>query len=181
MKKETKKEFKVGDYVQVANVGTAIIVSFKNPIFLVEIVVNKKLAEKTKNELSHIPFEKLERDLKFFAECERRGLPIPQTETHLHNPFFDPTPLFNKKTGKKVIPHNTPKRHDYFWSEKKVSLEIDGGTFGKTSGHNTGIGINKGMDKTNWCAYYGIRLLRFKPQDLFSELLFKHLTHLLLK
>lgn len=186
LKTQTKTEFKIGDYVQVANVGTGKIVRRYNLTtrklhfqFVVNYIHdNEDMLEQTST-FSHISLPKLIIDLKFFAECERRGLPIPQTEIYLYNPFFDTSPMFNKKTGKRTIPKNTPKRHDYFWADKQVSLEIDGGTFGGKSGHNTGVGIGKGMDKSNWCAHYAIRLLRFTPQELFSDLLFKHLTHLL--
>ena len=181
-----KTHFNVGNYVQVANVGTGKILSIlknisggKDGFLILNLHNNSENIIKSKTHITRIEYDKILKDLHFFGALERRGLPIPQTEIYLYNPFFDTSPMFNKKTGKRTIPKNTPKRHDYFWADKQVSLEIDGGTFGGKSGHNTGVGIGKGMDKTNWCAHYGIRLLRFTPQELFSDLLFKHLTHLL--
>lgn len=178
MKTTPKQPFKVGDYVQVANLNCGFInrITADGKTFEVEPFFGKLIHSKKTN-LSPISFNKMQINLKFFAELEKRNLPIPRSEIYLYNPFFEASPVFNKKTGKKVIPKNAPKRHDYFFDSKKVSIEIDGGTFGRISGHNSGIGIRKGMDKTNWCAHYGIALYRFTPEDLLTELTFKFLTH----
>jgi len=59
-------------------------------------------------------------------------------------------------------------RFDFAHAASRVAVELDGGTFGGKSGHNTGLGIERGYEKANaaqragWCVlrYGGKRMQR---------------------
>jgi len=43
-------------------------------------------------------------------------------------------------------------RYDFVWVEEKVTVEVQGGLYQKKSGHNTGNGITRDIDKVNLAA-----------------------------
>ena len=59
---------------------------------------------------------------------------------------------------------------DYAWPEYKLCLEVEGGIFMKgNSGHSSGTGIQRDMDKISQSAALGWRTIRVTPNDLFTE------------
>jgi hypothetical protein len=58
---------------------------------------------------------------------------------------------------------------DYAWPEYKLCLEVEGGIHLKgNSGHSSGVGIKRDMDKISMSASLGWRTLRVTPSDLFT-------------
>lgn len=52
-------------------------------------------------------------------------------------------------------------RFDFANTEHRIAVEIDGGIFGKKSGHNTGSGILRKMEKMNEAQRLGWRVFSF--------------------
>jgi len=89
-------------------------------------------------------------DFDFFVLlCENSGLGTPEKER-----------VFAKAHGRNW-------RCDYYLhiNKKKVAIEIEGGTWGK-SRHTTGTGFREDMEKYNCYSMLGITLLRFTPEEL---------------
>lgn len=60
-------------------------------------------------------------------------------------------------------------RLDYAIPEFKIAIEVDGGIWMKgNSGHSSGTGIKRDMEKGNLLQLQGWKLLRFEPKDLIS-------------
>jgi very-short-patch-repair endonuclease len=70
-----------------------------------------------------------------------------------------------------VLPHDLPvKEHtfyagrkwrfDFAWPDKKLAVEIDGGTWGKRGRHVTGIGFYRDCEKLNHAVIDGWHVLR---------------------
>lgn len=61
-------------------------------------------------------------------------------------------------------------RFDYAWGASslgpQIALEIEGGVWMKKSGHNTGKGILRDMDKQNVAVANGWRVLRLTPSQV---------------
>ena len=75
------------------------------------------------------------------------GLPSPVTEFKFHD--------------------NRKWRFDYAYPDKKVAIEIDGGSF--TNGrHTRPLGFQNDLEKFNEAAILGWRVLKFIPQELNS-------------
>ena len=65
--------------------------------------------------------------------------------------------------------HPTRKwRLDFAYVEKKIGIELQGGIFGRKSGHNTGVGIRNGMGKLNEAQRLGWRVFYFYVDDVKS-------------
>ena len=52
-------------------------------------------------------------------------------------------------------------RFDFCWPAQKIAVELQGGIWGRKSGHNSGTGILADMDKGNEAARRGCRVFRF--------------------
>lgn len=53
-------------------------------------------------------------------------------------------------------------RSDYAWPAHKLVLEVEGGIW--TGGrHVSGVGFSRDMEKYNWLAEHGWRILRYPP------------------
>ena len=59
-------------------------------------------------------------------------------------------------------------RWDFSWPERKLMLEVQGGIFGKKSGHNTGVGILRDMEKLNEATCAGWRCLKVSGDHIDS-------------
>jgi len=56
-----------------------------------------------------------------------------------------------------------PKRKwrlDFAWVDRKIGVEVEGGIWLPKSGHNTGVGITRDIDKGNALVLLGWRVLR---------------------
>lgn len=51
-------------------------------------------------------------------------------------------------------------RADFWYSRASLVIECEGGTFGKISGHNSGVGIERDCTKSRLYSLHGIRLYR---------------------
>ena len=57
--------------------------------------------------------------------------------------------------------HPTRKwRLDFAWVDKKIGVEVEGGIWLPRSGHNTGVGITRDVEKGNALTLLGWRTLR---------------------
>jgi very-short-patch-repair endonuclease len=59
-------------------------------------------------------------------------------------------------------------RFDFACKTHKVAIELQGGIFGKKSGHNTGVGIRRDMQKNNEAQRLGWRVFHFYVDDVKS-------------
>lgn len=60
-------------------------------------------------------------------------------------------------------------RLDYAIPEFKIAIEVDGGIWLKgNSGHSSGTGIKRDMEKGNLLQIQGWKLLRYEPNELIS-------------
>jgi very-short-patch-repair endonuclease len=59
-------------------------------------------------------------------------------------------------------------RFDFANQHKKIAIELQGGIFGKKSGHNTGVGIRNDMEKNNEAQRLGWRVFHFYVDDVKS-------------
>jgi very-short-patch-repair endonuclease len=57
-------------------------------------------------------------------------------------------------------------RFDFSWPEVKIAVEIQGGTFMRRGGHNTGIGQVMDHEKSRAAVISGWRVLQFSTSDL---------------
>lgn len=57
-------------------------------------------------------------------------------------------------------------RADFCWSEYRLIVEINGGTWMKKSGHNTGTGILRDYEKSNAAQLMGYCYLQFTGKEL---------------
>lgn len=69
-------------------------------------------------------------------------------------------------------------RFDFSHERSRVAVELDGGTFGGKSGHNTGLGIERGYEKANaaqragWCVLrYGAKRMQRDMIGIVDEVL----------
>jgi very-short-patch-repair endonuclease len=64
--------------------------------------------------------------------------------------------------------HSTRRwRFDFAWTDQRVAVEIDGGTFSRgKSGHTTGIGHHKDCEKFNAAQILGWRVLKYTSKHL---------------
>ena len=56
-----------------------------------------------------------------------------------------------------------PKRRwrlDFAWVDKKIGVEVEGGIWLPRSGHNTGVGISRDVEKGNALTLLGWKLIR---------------------
>jgi len=56
-----------------------------------------------------------------------------------------------------------PKRRwrlDFAWVDKKIGVEVEGGIWLPRSGHNTGVGISRDVEKGNSLTLLGWKLIR---------------------
>lgn len=84
-------------------------------------------------------------DALFPILCRNSGLPPPTPEFRFH-----PTRKW---------------RYDWAWPDKKVALEVEGGTW-INGRHNRGSGFVRDMEKYNAAAVAGWRVLKCVPKDL---------------
>lgn len=73
---------------------------------------------------------------------------------------------------------NRQFRFDFSHEPSRVAIELDGGTFGGKSGHNTGAGIESGYEKANaaqragWCVLrYGSKRMKRDMAGIVDEVL----------
>ncbi|OYD41163.1 endonuclease domain-containing protein [Sphingobacterium cellulitidis] len=61
-------------------------------------------------------------------------------------------------------------RLDYAIPEFKIAIEVDGGIWMKgNSGHSSGKGIKRDMDKGNLLQLYGWKTIRIEPNEIVSD------------
>ena len=78
--------------------------------------------------------------------------------------FFRQTGLSKLVTEYKFCP-NRRWRFDYAIPEKKIGIEIEGGVWIRGR-HSRGKGMIADMEKYNWAAIHGWKVLRYTPQNL---------------
>lgn len=116
------------------------IVGQENGEAVMESVETKKDAEK-------MPVKRgsqLEQDFAYLLAVN--GLPEPEREAVLI-------------PGRKF-------RSDFWYSRAGLVIECEGGVFGKVSGHNSGIGIERDAAKSRLYSLHGIRLYRVTRKSL---------------
>jgi len=59
-------------------------------------------------------------------------------------------------------------RFDYANEALRIAVELQGGIFGKKSGHNSGVGIRNGMEKLNEAQRHGWVVYQFYVDDVKS-------------
>jgi very-short-patch-repair endonuclease len=59
-------------------------------------------------------------------------------------------------------------RADFALPEKKLIVEVNGGTWMKKSGHNTGIGIQRDYEKSNCAQMMGYTYLQYTRKEVDS-------------
>ena len=59
-------------------------------------------------------------------------------------------------------------RFDFAFEGPRIAVELQGGIFGKKSGHNSGVGIRNGMEKLNEAQRLGWRVYQFYVDDVKS-------------
>ncbi len=95
----------------------------------------------------------------FTALCKAHGLTEPVSEYE-----------FATEIGRKW-------RFDHCWPDIELALEIEGNVWasvnGKKSRHFHGQGILDDMEKYNWAAILGWRVLRCEPKDIESGKVFE--------
>lgn len=65
--------------------------------------------------------------------------------------------------------HPTRKwRFDFSCESMRIAVELQGGVFGKKSGHNSGVGIRSGMEKLNEAQRLGWRVYQFYVDEVKS-------------
>ena len=96
----------------------------------------------------------------FRAWCKSKGLPRPEAELT-------------------IIPGRR-FRHDFGWPAYRVVIEVQGGVYmrGK-SGHSSGTGIVRDMEKLSLTTVAGWRTIQVQPRDLMTERTAQWLTGLL--
>ena len=55
---------------------------------------------------------------------------------------------------------------DFCWSEYRLIVEINGGTWMRKSGHNTAVGIHRDYEKSNCAQLMGHTYLQFTRKEL---------------
>ena len=80
-------------------------------------------------------------------------------------------------TQQRLVP-NRQFRFDFSHEPSRVAIELDGGTFGKKSRHNSGTGIEGGYEKANaaqragWCVLrYGADRMKRDMAGIVDEVL----------
>ncbi|WP_313515145.1 hypothetical protein [Sphingobacterium sp.] len=72
-------------------------------------------------------------------------------------------------------------RLDYAIPEYKVAIEVDGGIWMKgNSGHSSGKGIKRDMDKGNLVQLHGWKIIRIEPHELVSDKVLESIKTLLI-
>lgn len=63
-------------------------------------------------------------------------------------------------------------RFDFAWPDRKIALEVEGGTWmrGQFGGHNRGSGMARDMAKYNHATRLGWKVYRVTPQQLNSDM-----------
>ena len=82
----------------------------------------------------------------FDLQVKAYGLPEPLREYQFH-----PTRKF---------------RADRCWSDHRLIVELNGGTWMKKSGHNTATGIHRDYEKSNAAQLMGYTYLQFTRKEL---------------
>jgi hypothetical protein len=62
--------------------------------------------------------------------------------------------------------HARKWRFDFADPVSKIAIELQGGVFGKKSGHNSGVGIRNDMEKSNEAVRLGWKLYKFYVDDV---------------
>ena len=70
----------------------------------------------------------------------------------------------------RLVP-NRDFRFDFAHERSRVAVELDGGTFGGKSGHNTGLGIERGYEKANAAQRAGWCVLRFGAKRMQRDMI----------
>jgi very-short-patch-repair endonuclease len=73
-------------------------------------------------------------------------------------------------TQSRLVP-NRLFRFDFSHERSRVAIELDGGTFGGKSGHNTGTGIESGYEKCNAASRAGWCVLRFGSKRMQRDMI----------
>lgn len=73
-------------------------------------------------------------------------------------------------TQSRLVP-NRLFRFDFSHERARVAIELDGGTFGGRSGHNTGAGIETGYEKANAAQRLGWCVLRFGSKRMQRDMI----------
>jgi hypothetical protein len=68
------------------------------------------------------------------------------------------------------IVSNRQFRFDFSHEQSKVVIDLDGGTFGGKSGHNSGMGIESGYEKCNAASRAGWCVLRFGTKRMEKDM-----------
>lgn len=69
----------------------------------------------------------------------------------------------------RIVP-NRLFRFDFSHERSRVAIELDGGTFGGRSGHNTGVAIENGYEKCNAAAREGWCVLRYGSKRMQKDM-----------
>jgi len=72
-------------------------------------------------------------------------------------------------TQQRLVP-NRQFRFDFAHVQSRVAVELDGGTFGRKSGHNTGKGIEDGYEKANAAQRLGWCVLRYGAKRMGKDM-----------
>ena len=84
---------------------------------------------------------------ELFLQIKAEGLPLPERESRFHE--------------------TRRWRFDFFWPDKQVACECEGGTWGRgKSRHTTGSGFHKDAEKYNEAALLGILVLRVDAKQV---------------
>lgn len=73
-------------------------------------------------------------------------------------------------TQQRLVP-NRLFRFDFSHERSRVAIELDGGTFGKKSRHNSGTGIEIAYEKCNAAARAGWCVLRFGAKRMQRDMI----------
>ncbi len=73
-------------------------------------------------------------------------------------------------TQQRLVP-NRRFRFDFSHTQSRVAVELDGGTFGGKSGHNTGQGIEDGYEKANAAQRLGWCVLRYGAKRMQRDMI----------
>lgn len=73
-------------------------------------------------------------------------------------------------TQQRLVP-NRQFRFDFAHVPSRVAVELDGGTFGRKSGHNTGQGIEDGYEKANAAQRLGWCVLRYGAKRMQRDMI----------
>ena len=57
-------------------------------------------------------------------------------------------------------------RSDFCWLDARVLVEMEGGVWGKKSGHNSGVGIERDCERSRLATLHGFRVFRVTRKSL---------------